>query len=184
MTLFNEFKSMLDTAEPTKNIEYGFAYGSAFLRADKFPYSVLSVEGDCKKVVIPKAEDGHIVVGISQNAFIGNMNLKDLILPSSITYIGRCGFADCFNLRAITFPKAITRIERCTFQNCNKLEDIYYEGSLEEWKAIDIVCEEHKVVFGELLPGRPVEEVADEYLQHISGNDALFNATVHFNCKF
>ena len=62
------------------------------------------------------------------------------------------------------------------------LEDVYYEGTMEEWKSIDIVHDRHEIEFGDLIPGSPLQEIKAERLMHVPGNDALFMANIHFRC--
>jgi hypothetical protein len=50
-------------------------------------------------------------------------------------------------------PGSITAIEANAFRNCTKLTDIYYAGTEAQWQAVAI---------GE-------------------GNEALANATIHYN---
>ena len=110
--------------------------------------------------------------------------MTDIILPSGIDHLPDGGaFAGCRNLKRITIPRRISYIGPGTFEGCDSLEDVYYEGTPEEWKKVSIVCKKHEIEFGPLIPGSPVETVTAERYVHIPGNEALFRANIHFRCN-
>ena len=79
--------------------------------------------------------------------------INKITLPSTVKEIGSRAFADSSYLETIILPKALQTVEKYAFNSCNALKDIYYEGSEEDWKKIQIA----------------------------SGNDALSKATIHYN---
>ena len=81
-------------------------------------------------------------------------------------------------------PKRVKEIKRNAFAGCDSLEDVYYEGTREEWEKIVIYKGKRVIEMGNLIPGTPVCEVVDDYEKHDPGNDALLKANIHFNCKF
>lgn len=53
-------------------------------------------------------------------------------------------------MTSIRIPKTITKIERSALDQCTFLETIYYEGTEEEWEAIEkVVVEEGKKTSGD-----------------------------------
>lgn len=94
------------------------------------------------------------VIGIAENAFSTCSKLVEIILPNSVTQIGEYAFSGCNHLTKITIPNSITNIGQGIFSVCNNLTDVYYTGTEEEWRTINI----------------------DRL-----GNDPLFNATIHYN---
>ena len=52
--------------------------------------------------------------------------------------IGNSAFGGCYRLKSITIPKSVTLIAERAFYDCNQLRDVYYDGSLTEWEAIEI----------------------------------------------
>ena len=93
--------------------------------------------------------------------FAYGLDIEDFVIPNNITKILSCAFEDCsiltnitigsgttliYNsafsncerLASITIPKSIVYIGRGAFRNCSKLKDVYYEGSEEDWKNIEI----------------------------------------------
>lgn len=183
---FKEYKEqiILKTPETSAlNYESAFAWPNSF----RFPSLVTSIDDESNVIKLPrkvKNEFGYVVsvVGFSRRVFAGRENITDIILPSSISKFPKGAFAGCKSLKRITIPKHIERIEEGTFAGCDELEDVYFEGSMEEWVQIKIVHQKHEIDFGSLIPGSPVQKVVGERLVKIPGNEALFSANIHFRC--
>ena len=82
----------------------------------------------------------------------GNRNISYAI-PDSVTTIGDEAFCFCTSLTSITIPDSVTTIGDYAFSSCNGLTDVYYGGTEEQWKAIEISSE----------------------------NDDLLNANIHYS---
>jgi len=65
------------------------------------------------------------VESFSDNGF---SNVVDRILSG--------GFANMRLLEKVTLPDTLTRIESKAFLNCEALKDIFFAGTMEQWKAI------------------------------------------------
>ena len=76
------------------------------------------------------------------------------------------------------------KIGRDVFVGCVSLEDVYYEGTMEQWEKIEIYTGKRIVELGKQIPGTPVCEVASHYFQHDPGNDAILKADIHFQFVF
>lgn len=87
------------------------------------------------------------------SAFNYCTNLKSIIIPNSVTCIGSNAFYKCSSLESISIPNSVTSIENSAFYSCSRLQDVYYTGSEEQWKQIQIS----------------------------SYNEDLQNATIHYN---
>ena len=124
------------------------------------------------------------VSGFLPGVFSGNGFVTDIILHPGIGGFPEGAFGGCKNLRRITIPKRVREIKRNVFAGCHSLEDVYYEGTREEWEKINIYMGTRIVKTGALIPGTPVCEVVADYEKHDPGNDALLKANIHFNCKF
>ena len=66
-----------------------------------------------------------------------------LIIPASIegypvTAIGDGAFSGCDKLISITIPDSVTGIGDGAFEGCTGLTDIYYQGTPEQWAAVQI----------------------------------------------
>ena len=64
--------------------------------------------------------------------------LTSVTIPDSVKRIGDYAFQNCSSLTSMTIPDSVTRIGWYAFYGCNSLKDVYYAGSADEWKKIDI----------------------------------------------
>ena len=97
---------------------------------------------------------GDGVTSIGDEAFYRCTALTSIVIPDGVTSIGDRAFSGCVSLTSITIPDSVTEIGWDSFYKCNSLTDVYYSGSEEDWNGIEI----------------------DDW-----GNDALTNATIHYN---
>ena len=68
-----------------------------------------------------------------------NMNsLDSVVLDIEIKVIKTRMFYYCANLKEIHLPNTVETIENQAFSSCPKLTDVYYSGSMEEWKRIEL----------------------------------------------
>ena len=58
----------------------------------------------------------------------GCMSLKEVILPSTVTAVGRFAFYDCFNLETITIPETVGGIGNGAFSSCYALKTLNYNA--------------------------------------------------------
>lgn len=47
-------------------------------------------------------------------------------------------FYGCGNLASVTIPASVTKIDNFAFYACNSLIDVYYAGSMNQWKSVNI----------------------------------------------
>jgi hypothetical protein len=80
---------------------------------------------DLKQVVIPDS-----VTIIRAFAFTGCVNLKRVVIPESVKAIEMHAFKGCENLTEINFPNALQSIGRNSFQGCKSLERIVLPDSV------------------------------------------------------
>ncbi len=119
-------------------------------------------KGDCSDshVIIPEYIDEKPVSSIIAYSFMASDNLINIEIPGSVRYIGmmafaRCSgletvviqnglssieqyaFSSCSNLKRIFLPKSITCIGHGAFYNCTSLMEIRFNGTKEEWYALE-----------------------------------------------
>lgn len=73
------------------------------------------------------------ITSIGDNAFrdvFGNGNLKSIVIPSSVTYIGEWGFAGCNGLTSVTIPSNVNNIGDAAFHSCYALAEVYNLSTL------------------------------------------------------
>lgn len=183
---WKEYRKIIESTPYTDGLKY--APVIAALRPHYIPEGVISLEStDAQIIRIPETTVNRFgntvpVTAIGRNAFRSSDEITDIVIPPCVSAVYQGAFAGCRSLERITIPKAVKRIPQGTFDNCTALTDIYYEGSKEEWEAIEIVSHKREVEYGELQSGSPVCEKTAERLIHVSGNEPVFSANIHFLC--
>lgn len=61
---------------------------------------------------------------ICDDAFMGCISLKSIVLPKSVTSIGYEAFFGCISLRRIYIPESVTSIGDGAFADCKSLQTI------------------------------------------------------------
>ncbi len=96
-------------------------------------YNVTRALGDFgTDIVIPDTYEGLPVVGISDGAFYGCSNMRSLVIPASVNYIGSRAFAECSNLKTVTINGSIREIKDETFMHCTALTDFTIPSTVEK----------------------------------------------------
>ena len=65
-------------------------------------------------------------------------NLKEITIPGNVKSIEDDAFVGCESLKSISIPSSVTYIGYCAF-SYSGLTDVYYDGTKEQWNAIEIV---------------------------------------------
>lgn len=60
------------------------------------------------------------------------------VIPGSVVRVGGSAFLDCDGLTAVTIPSGVTAIGENAFGRCSGLTDVYYIGTPEQWRQIQI----------------------------------------------
>ena len=105
-------------------------------------YKTYAVVTDCDtsktSAIIAGSIGGTPVTGIEENAFRDCVKLESITLPDGITYIGTHAFFRCAQLRSIVIPASVKEIGVGAFDDCTAMKNVYYQGSEEEWREIEI----------------------------------------------
>lgn len=97
------------------------------LNARETGYTVKGIKQcKCTKVEIPEMVEDLPVVEIATSAFKDNQNIKEVIIPKTVTRICQSAFENCIELEKVTFASesSLTTINKNAFRNCAKLKDV------------------------------------------------------------
>lgn len=189
--LAKDYIEVIKLAEEAKELTFGYmryTYISGVMR--RAPMFVTKLGDTASEVIklprkaINKWEIEVDVAGFMPVVFQGNDKVTDIILHSGIHNLPNAAFKGCTNLKRLTIPKSVKKIGRDVFADCDFLQDVYYEGTLEQWRKIDIYTGKRIVELGKQILGTPVCEVSADYFKHNPGNDALLKANIHFQFVF
>ena len=188
--LFKDYKKIISATEAAGDVRFGYLqYACTGGLMRRISMAVMSLNSHGAKVIkLPERAINRWgdEVGVSefrQDVFSFNDNVTDIILHSGIWRIPDAAFSGCINLKRITIPKSVKKIGPGVFADCNSLEDVYYEGTSEDWAKVEIFTSQRIVTLGDTIPGTPVCEVVTDYSRHIPGNDPLLKANIHYCCK-
>ena len=83
------------------------------------------------KIVIPDS-----VTSIGKGAFSHCSELISVTIPDSITSIGSYAFYNCSSLTSVTIGNGLTSIGWGVFYGCSELKNITYTGTIEDWNDV------------------------------------------------
>ena len=83
-------------------------------------------------VIIPNS-----VTTIGDHAFYFCTGLTNVTIGDGVTSIGAYAFSDCDLLEKVTIESSVATIEYRAFFNCKGLKEIEYNGTKEQWNAIN-----------------------------------------------
>ena len=90
-----------------------------------------------RDIAIPQKYNGLPVTVICSSAFSGWLNLKRVSIPDSIITVGNYAFYSCVKLESVTIGNGVKTIGEGAFGNCEKLSTVNFNGTKEQWGAID-----------------------------------------------
>lgn len=85
-----------------------------------------------QNVVIPATLGGKTVLGIGDEAFMYHAEIKTVIIPDTVEYIGLYAFHDCSALTEITLPDSVQVIAAIAFYGCTSLKSVILGSGLNE----------------------------------------------------
>lgn len=96
-------------------------------------YTVVSILdyafSGCKNlnsVILPES-----LTSIGEHVF-ANSSIKEIVIPNSVSEIGKYTFSQCYSLESVTLPSSLTKIEYQLFRLCNKLKSITIPDNVTE----------------------------------------------------
>ena len=71
----------------------------------------------------------------AKHLYLNGEEVKDLVIPDGVTYIGSSAFCGCEYLTSVTIPNSVTYIGEYAFYNCNDLTSVFI-SNLSAWCEI------------------------------------------------
>ncbi|MBQ7817771.1 MAG: leucine-rich repeat protein, partial [Oscillospiraceae bacterium] len=78
------------------------------------------------------------VTSIGESAFMCT-SLVSITIPDGVSSIETYTFHRCYDLTNVSLPSSIVTIDNYAFNECTALTDVYYAGSLKQWRVVDIL---------------------------------------------
>jgi hypothetical protein len=172
----SSLKSVTISGNVTSIGENAFSYCTSLSSID-IPGSVTSI-GDsafegCSSLTSITIPDG--VTSIGSTAFSYCTSLSSIDIPGSVTSIGVYAFQYCTSLESVTFEEGVTFITPSMFSYCEALEEVTIPYSVTDisWNVFYECTALTDVYYG------GTQGEWDDISINESGNDPLFNATLH-----
>lgn len=89
--------------------------------------------GNCKSLQEINFSSG--IESIGENAFEGCGDVKNVTLPKNLTRIEK-GLFYKSNVRSVVIPVSVTYIGSNAFGECSELGALRYEGSVDDWLSV------------------------------------------------
>lgn len=148
----NDSYGVLYNKNKTELVQYPIGNTRSFFA---IPSSVVVIQKvafvNSKNLTDVTIPNGVAIIG--ERAFLGCENLLNIAIPKSVTTITNNAFNCCESLTSVTIHKNVDIVEYGAFYCCDNITDVYFVGSEEEWKKLEI----------------------QDY------NDPLINSTIHYN---
>ena len=75
----------------------------------------------------------------AEHLYLNGEEVKDLVIPNSVTSIGNSAFYNCSGLTSVTIPNSVTSIGDWAFNDCSDLETIFYNAE----NCADVTADSH-----------------------------------------
>ena len=113
---------------------YSYKYNSTY-----GGYEIYQYDGQQKLAVqnVPSEINGNKIIGIGEDFLYYDSTVTQVVLPSTIKYIGDSAFNSCSSLESINIPSSVQSIGSFAFSNCNSLTDIACDSENEYFTASD-----------------------------------------------
>ena len=108
----------------------------------------------------------------AHHLYLNGTEIKDLVIPNSVSYIGFSAFEGCSGLTSVTIPNSVISIAQSTFANCSGLTSVTLDNN---WIVSTSHSSDHSIAdwFGsqvkEYIIGNSVTSIGEEAFLGCSG---------------
>lgn len=88
--------------------------------------------GTGEELLLPEQLDGHMLIGIEENAIGQNYTLRRVVIPDCVEYIGADAFAHCSALEEVKLPAKLRSIGENAFLGCWQIEHLSIPEGVKE----------------------------------------------------
>ena len=99
--------------------------------------SVFSSAGETEKTQLQNVNIPKGVTVIPETLFYWDVKLNEVKLHDNVVEIKSKAFMGCSNFAEFTIPSSVQKIGDRIFMNCTNLRNVYYEGTQEQWNAME-----------------------------------------------
>ncbi len=79
---------------------------------------------NCKKLTTLDMPTGGKLERIEGNTFYGSAQLKSIVIPEGVTWIGYAAFYNCYALESVVLPDSLEAMDGSVFTYCNSLKSV------------------------------------------------------------
>lgn len=136
-TDYNEYSKTVE--DITYKLHYTITYWEDYLERNQLgfgyftPHWLITVTDGSNAsgtVTIPASIDGFPVLTIGRDAFNGNKNITEVVIPEGVQEVAAWTFQYCSNLSKISLPNTLLFIDSHAFTGCNLLTEITIPASV------------------------------------------------------
>ena len=137
---FNECTSLKSIVfgKKIKSIGWKAFEGCTSLKEIEIPEHILFFESQIFKGCLSLEKVNYLAGETSEYMFSNCTSLVNISFSNNLYSIRNFTFENCTILKEIVIPKSIEHIGENAFKGCTSLTKIYFEGTEEQWNAIDI----------------------------------------------
>lgn len=137
-TDYNEYSKTVE--DITYKLHYTITYWEDYLERNQLgfgyftPHWLITVTDGSNAsgtVTIPASIDGFPVLTIGRDAFNGNKNITEVVIPEGVQEIAMYAFQYCDNLSKVSLPNTLLFIDSVAFERCKSLTEITIPASVQ-----------------------------------------------------
>lgn len=81
---------------------------------------------------------GSSLLSYATNLYLNNELITQLVIPATVTMINAYAFFNCQTITSVIIPSSVKFIDHDAFLHCSNLTCVYYEGTTEDWRNVQV----------------------------------------------